>query len=285
MFSRAVRCLSSAANWPVSEITPADLRRLVDDIVAGDAGVAGVRARQRREHPHGRGLAGAVRPEQRHDRSGLDPQVEIRDCHEFAKPLGQAFGFDRWCLCHGEKSTVTEKILQLKFLSLSFLRDRARITTFRTTRKRDLPFEEAAFGEARFHQLLVAELGEQLAESFRRARRAQEAMEARRHPDEGLRERKRRMMRQRISDVATIMFATRGFDKVKVSAIAEVVGVSEKTIFNYFPTKESMVLDWADEAVESVARMLRERPPNESLTETVSARDEAGHGDVRRRPR
>ena len=54
-----------------------------------------------------------------------------------------------------------------------------------------------------------------------------------------------------------------------MSAIAEIVGVSEKTIFNYFPTKESMVLDWADEAVESVARMLRERPPNESLTETV----------------
>jgi AcrR family transcriptional regulator len=133
----------------------------------------------------------------------------------------------------------------------------------------DVPLEEAAFGEARFHQLLVAELGEELAESFRRARRAQEAMEARRHPDEGLRERKRRMMRQRISDVATFMFATHGFDSVKVSAIAEVVGVSEKTIFNYFPTKESMVLDWADEAVESVARMLRERPPNESLTETV----------------
>ena len=65
------------------------------------------------------------------------------------------------------------------------------------------------------------------------------------------------------------MFVARGFDKVKVSEVAEVVGVSEKTIFNYFPTKESMVLDWADEAVESVARMLRERPPGESLTETV----------------
>jgi AcrR family transcriptional regulator len=76
-------------------------------------------------------------------------------------------------------------------------------------------------------------------------------------------------MRQRISDVATIMFATRGFDNVKVSQVADVVGVSEKTIFNYFPTKESMVLDWADEAVESVARMLRERPEGESLTETV----------------
>ena len=57
------------------------------------------------------------------------------------------------------------------------------------------------------------------------------------------------------------MFAARGFDNVKVSAIADVVGVSEKTIFNYFPTKESMVLDWADETVEGMARVLRERPP------------------------
>jgi AcrR family transcriptional regulator len=136
-------------------------------------------------------------------------------------------------------------------------------------RSAEHPTEDEAFGEARFQQLLVAELGEEMAEAFRRARRAQEAFEARRHPDEGLRERKRRIMRQRISDVATFMFVSQGFDHVKVSAIAEVVGVSEKTIFNYFPTKESMVLDWADEAVESVARMLRERPPGESLTETV----------------
>ncbi len=138
-----------------------------------------------------------------------------------------------------------------------------------TERSADPPLEDEAFGEARFHQMLVAELGEDMAESFHRARRAQEAFEARRHPDEGLRERKRRIMRQRISDVATFMFVSQGFDNVKVSAIAEVVGVSEKTIFNYFPTKEAMVLDWADEAVESVARMLRERPPGESLTETV----------------
>ena len=131
------------------------------------------------------------------------------------------------------------------------------------------PLGDPFVGEDRLHQVLVAELGEPLADSFRRARRVQEALEARRHPEEGLRERKRRATRQRISDVATIMFAARGFDKVKVSEVAEVVGVSEKTIFNYFPTKESMVLDWADEAVESVSRMLRERPPDESLTETV----------------
>jgi AcrR family transcriptional regulator len=100
-------------------------------------------------------------------------------------------------------------------------------------------------------------------------RRFQEAMELRRHPQEGLRERKRRLTRQRISDVATILFSTHGFDNVKVSTIAEIVGVSEKTVYNYFPTKESMVLDWADEAIESLAAAIRERREGESLTEAV----------------
>jgi AcrR family transcriptional regulator len=60
---------------------------------------------------------------------------------------------------------------------------------------------------------------------------------------EGLRERKKRLMRQRLSDTATEMFVERGFDAVRVAEIAEACGVSEKTVFNYFPTKESLVLD------------------------------------------
>jgi AcrR family transcriptional regulator len=62
------------------------------------------------------------------------------------------------------------------------------------------------------------------------------------------------------------MFATRGFDDVKVSEVAEIVGVSEKTVYNYFPTKESMVLDLADEAIERLAQALRERPSGETVT-------------------
>ena len=41
--------------------------------------------------------------------------------------------------------------------------------------------------------------------------------------------------------------------------------MSEKTVYNYFPTKESLVLDTADEAIERMARALRERRPDESL--------------------
>ncbi|HEX4216296.1 MAG TPA: TetR family transcriptional regulator [Candidatus Dormibacteraeota bacterium] len=50
-------------------------------------------------------------------------------------------------------------------------------------------------------------------------------------------------MRRRLSERATELFLERGFDGVRVSEIAEACGVSEKTVFNYFPTKESLILD------------------------------------------
>lgn len=59
----------------------------------------------------------------------------------------------------------------------------------------------------------------------------------------GLRERKKRAMREHLSDTATVMFLERGFDQVRVSEVAAACGVSEKTVFNYFPTKESLLLD------------------------------------------
>ena len=117
--------------------------------------------------------------------------------------------------------------------------------------------------------LIGEEMGESMAAIMRRVRRTQETWYRREHPDEGLRERKRRLTRQLISDAATALFASRGFDEVKVAEVARRVGVSEKTIYNYFPTKESMVLDTTDEMVEGLAAALRERAPEETITEAV----------------
>jgi AcrR family transcriptional regulator len=137
---------------------------------------------------------------------------------------------------------------------------------------RDLIDEEALgdlVGEGRVHRLLARELGEDLADAFARTRHAQEAWQRERHPEEGLRERKKRLTRQRISDVATTLFVVRGFEHVTVSEVAEVVGVSEKTVYNYFPTKESMVFDEADEGIARLGAALREREPGEPLTRAV----------------
>ena len=83
---------------------------------------------------------------------------------------------------------------------------------------------------------------------------------------EGLRERKKRLMRQQLSDTATQMFLERGFDDVRVTDIAAACGVSEKTVFNYFPTKESLILDRLEIAVASLRTGLAEPeiPPVEA---------------------
>jgi AcrR family transcriptional regulator len=75
---------------------------------------------------------------------------------------------------------------------------------------------------------------------------------------EGLRERKKRLMRQQLSDMATEMFLERGFDGVRVADVAEACGVSEKTVFNYFPTKESLLLDRWDATMVSLRTGLAE---------------------------
>jgi AcrR family transcriptional regulator len=83
--------------------------------------------------------------------------------------------------------------------------------------------------------------------------------------DEGLRERKKRQTRRLLAEVATRLFAERGFDEVKVAEIAAAAAVSEKTVFNYFPTKEDLMLDGREEVESELLRTIRERPPGESI--------------------
>jgi AcrR family transcriptional regulator len=141
------------------------------------------------------------------------------------------------------------------------------------SRRAELPTGGDAFDElsddGRIHRLMVHELGREMADAFVLARETQERWERRRHPHDGLRERKKRRTRQQISDVATSLFVVRGFDHVKVSEIAAIVGVSEKTVYNYFPSKESLVFDRADEGIARVAAALREREPGESPTKAM----------------
>jgi AcrR family transcriptional regulator len=73
---------------------------------------------------------------------------------------------------------------------------------------------------------------------------------------QGLRERKKALMRQLISDTATVMFLERGFDEVRVSEIAAACDVSEKTIYNYFPTKESLLLDREEDSTNAIRTAL-----------------------------
>jgi AcrR family transcriptional regulator len=77
-------------------------------------------------------------------------------------------------------------------------------------------------------------------------------------PHAGLRDRKKRRLRQRISDVATSLFLAEGFDQVSVARIAAACEVSEQTVFNYFPTKESMFFDRSESSADALAEAVRQ---------------------------
>jgi AcrR family transcriptional regulator len=61
------------------------------------------------------------------------------------------------------------------------------------------------------------------------------------------RESKKRETRQRISDVATKLFFSRGFEAVTLDEIAAAAKVSKMTVFNYFARKEDLMLDRQDD--------------------------------------
>jgi len=87
--------------------------------------------------------------------------------------------------------------------------------------------------------------------------------------DLGLRERKKRETRRLLAEVATRLFAERGFGIVTVSDIASEVNVSEKTVFNYFETKEDLVLEGRMEVEADLLRAVRERRAGEPMIEAV----------------
>ena len=81
----------------------------------------------------------------------------------------------------------------------------------------------------------------------------------------GLRETKKLQTRQEIAAKAMGLFARRGFDHVTVAEVAEAAGVSEKTVFNYFPTKEDLFWDEVPEREAAMVDAVRNRRPGESI--------------------
>jgi hypothetical protein len=66
--------------------------RIADHVVTGHAHLAGVGRNQRRQDPHDRRLAGAVRPEQREDRARRDLEVDSVEDDLAAERLPQTRG-------------------------------------------------------------------------------------------------------------------------------------------------------------------------------------------------
>src|SRR5207302_1498778 len=83
----------------------------------------------------------------------------------------------------------------------------------------------------------------------------------------GLRERKKQRTRDAIQREAMRLFTEQGYDETTIEQIAEAADISPSTFFNYFPTKEDVVL--ADRYDPMFVSMFLDRPAGEPLSVTL----------------
>jgi AcrR family transcriptional regulator len=80
---------------------------------------------------------------------------------------------------------------------------------------------------------------------------------------EPLVDRRRRLVRADIARVAIGLFAARGFDAVTVDDIAAAAGISQRTFFRYFATKDEVVLDYERRLLDRLVDAVAARPAGE----------------------
>lgn len=99
---------------------------------------------------------------------------------------------------------------------------------------------------------------------------------------DGLRSRKKAQQRAQILDAATLLLRDRGYDRTRIEDVARVANVSLKTVYNYFPSKQAILIDLLRtdrnrllEAYEAVAK-----DPPEDLAEALALILHADIGDA-----
>ncbi|MBB4755156.1 TetR/AcrR family transcriptional regulator [Actinoplanes lobatus] len=80
--------------------------------------------------------------------------------------------------------------------------------------------------------------------------------------DGGLRERKKRQTWAALREAGLRLAAERGVENVSVEEIAAAAGVSKRTLFNYFDTKEDLLFGPDPEEPERLAAIVRALPPD-----------------------
>ncbi len=79
------------------------------------------------------------------------------------------------------------------------------------------------------------------------------------------REQKKAEVREALVQAADVLFVERGFEGTTVDQIAERAGVSRRTFFRYFPSKEAIAFPMAPLRLEAFRELLRaklaDRPP------------------------
>lgn len=86
-----------------------------------------------------------------------------------------------------------------------------------------------------------------------------------------LHEQRRRSTHEALRRAALASFASRGFANVTVTELAREAGVTERTFFRHFPTKEAVLFQDYETQVDWLSDALAQRPASESLFEAVLA--------------
>ncbi|WP_432135255.1 MULTISPECIES: TetR/AcrR family transcriptional regulator [unclassified Streptomyces] len=87
----------------------------------------------------------------------------------------------------------------------------------------------------------------------------------------GLRERTRQAVRREITEAANALFIERGYEATTIDDIAAAVGMSKRSVFRYFPTKEDLVIGKVDYLADEMLQGLRARPAGEPVWESLRA--------------
>ncbi|MGY4299816.1 AcrR family transcriptional regulator [Bradyrhizobium sp. i1.4.4] len=86
---------------------------------------------------------------------------------------------------------------------------------------------------------------------------------------DGLRERKRRETRQRIAETGLRLFIENGYEATTLDAITEASGISRRTFFYYFKSKEEILLAWQQGLPDAVHDAILAEPVDQSPLHTV----------------
>lgn len=87
----------------------------------------------------------------------------------------------------------------------------------------------------------------------------------------GLREIKKARTRNQIAVAAARLFAEHGYENVTVNDVARAAEVAEQTVYNYFASKELLVIDREDQVTQRLCELIGTRPPG--MTAAAAVRD------------
>ncbi|OBH38221.1 hypothetical protein A5692_09405 [Mycobacterium sp. E342] len=86
-----------------------------------------------------------------------------------------------------------------------------------------------------------------------------------------LRERKRRQTRQELIGAAMRLFEEKGYEQTTVAEIASAAGVSTKTFFNYFASKDEVLFPHLARRIDTAVALIDQRGSDDRLADVLLA--------------